>query len=396
MVAIAADPERRGQVDDVLRSRAIPEFKWFAVQKAGVIGNNWIATTVVGNFGEHVAIRTAANYVGIWNNARHEVVYFVTTRDEDCEPLDGSATYVLDLPAGALPGEQVNAYWSLSLVDIPGFVPVANRLDRYTFNSIAPPPTEDDGSLRICLAPESGPEAPEARWLPTPAGRAFSLTFRTYVPKDRPRPVGGSRQHRAGSRPHAERPGDSPSAGPAQPFEEMGGDQCRRLRDAPIAREVVDVDDDRSLLGQQQVDPQEVQPELQPHGASQRGQGGIGGERGTLRGMTHRERGGLQQPPHLIPHQVELVVDLPGHHIVLHEVGRLEPAVPPQLIARADQDGRTPPRATGRLHDTLPVPSGASHLRPGVDDPGRWHGQAVECAQHGDPVHEPQHAGDRR
>ncbi len=183
VAAMVRDPEVRDRVDQVLHAETIPGFQRYAVQEAGAVGNNWIATTVIGTYGEDVAIRTAANYVGIWANTSHEVVYFVTTRDADGRPLDGAGSYVLDFPATALPGDQVDAYWSLSLVDVPGFVAVPNRLDRYSFNSIAPPPSEADGSLRIVLAPESTPTVPEAHWLPTPRDRAFSLTFRTYVPR---------------------------------------------------------------------------------------------------------------------------------------------------------------------------------------------------------------------
>lgn len=42
--------------------------------------------TVIGTYGEDVAVRTAANYVGIWADARHEVIYFVTTRGADGAP----------------------------------------------------------------------------------------------------------------------------------------------------------------------------------------------------------------------------------------------------------------------------------------------------------------------
>ena len=71
--------------------------------------------------GNDYAIRTAANYIGIWANATAEVVYFVTTRDANGDPLDGSKRYVIDFPKSALPGDVVNAYWSLSMVDVPGY-----------------------------------------------------------------------------------------------------------------------------------------------------------------------------------------------------------------------------------------------------------------------------------
>lgn len=180
----AAEPAARAAIDLMLRREIVPEFQKFSVAAAGARRNNWIATTIVGNYGDDFAIRTAANYIGIWANARHEVVYFVTTRDSEGRPLDGSRTYVIDFPRDARPESVVNAYWSLSLVDVPGFKAVANPLDRYTFNSVAPPPAAEDGSLKIYLAPSAASNVPQSNWLPAPDGRPFSLTFRTYVPKD--------------------------------------------------------------------------------------------------------------------------------------------------------------------------------------------------------------------
>jgi len=181
---LAADPTHRATIDSLLRTKIIPAFQKYSVAEAGAMKNNWIGTTVIGNYGDDFAIRTAANYVGLWANARHEVIYFVTTRDADGKPLDGAHNYVIHFPKAELPDGVVNAYWSLSLVDVPGFVAVDNRLNRYTFNSVAPPPLEADGSLKIFLAPRAGGSIPESNWLPAPNGKPYSLTFRTYVPKD--------------------------------------------------------------------------------------------------------------------------------------------------------------------------------------------------------------------
>lgn len=176
------DPARRAAIDELLRAKIIPAFQTYSVAEAGATKNNWVGTTVIGNYGDDFAIRTAANYIGIWSNARHEVIYFVTTRDADGKPLDGAGNYVIHFPKSDRPDSVVNAYWSLSLVDVPGFLAVPNPLNRYTFNSIAPP--KADGSLKIFLAAKAGPGIPEANWLPAPDGKPFSLTFRTYVPKD--------------------------------------------------------------------------------------------------------------------------------------------------------------------------------------------------------------------
>ncbi|HWJ98397.1 MAG TPA: DUF1214 domain-containing protein [Acidimicrobiales bacterium] len=184
VVASIEDPEERTRTDEALRSTVVPEFQRYAVQEAGAVGGNWLATTVIGNYGDDIAIRTAANYVGIWANSRHEVVYFVTTRDADGNPLDGSLTYVLDFPAASHPDRVVDAYWSLSLVDVPRFVAVENRLDRYTFNSVNPPPANPDGGMQIFVAPDARGTIAEANWLPAAEGRPFSLTFRAYVPRE--------------------------------------------------------------------------------------------------------------------------------------------------------------------------------------------------------------------
>lgn len=181
---LAADSRTRAEINTLLRTKIIPAFQKFSVTEAGATRNNWVATTVIGNYGDDFSIRTAANYVGIWANARHEVIYFVTTRDTDGNALDGSKAYIMHFPKADLPDAVVNAYWSLSLVDVPGFLAVPNPINRYTFNSVAPPKLEADGSLKIFLAPRPGPGIPETNWLPAPDGKPFSLTFRTYVPKD--------------------------------------------------------------------------------------------------------------------------------------------------------------------------------------------------------------------
>jgi hypothetical protein len=181
---LAADPANRMAIDGLLRTKIIPAFQKYSVAEAGATRNSWVGTTVIGNYGDDFAIRTAANYVGIWANARHEVIYFVTTRDAGGKPLDGSQNYVINFPKSELPDGVVNAYWSLSLVDVPGFLAVPNRLNRYTFDSVAPPKSDPDGSIKIFLGPRPGPGIPESNWLPAPDGKPFSLTFRTYVPRD--------------------------------------------------------------------------------------------------------------------------------------------------------------------------------------------------------------------
>jgi len=184
-VALAAtDPARRATIDKTLRDQVIPRFNRFARQEAGLVRNNWFGTMVVGNYGEDFWIRSAANLIGIWANNTHEVVYFVTTRDAAGRPLDGGSTYELYFPKDALPQDVVNAFWSVHLVGVPDFFPVPNPLDRFVLSTYSNVKKNPDGSLTLVLAPEFVAGVPAANWLPTAPGRPFSLTWRTYIPKD--------------------------------------------------------------------------------------------------------------------------------------------------------------------------------------------------------------------
>ncbi len=184
-VALAAkDPAQRTAIDKKLRDYVIPRFNRFATQEAGLVRNNWLGTMVVGNYGEDFWIRSSANLIGNWANNTHEVIYFVTTRDALGRPLDGSKTYELHFPIDALPQDVVNAFWSVHLVGIPDFMPVPNRLDRFVLSTYSNVETNPAGSLTLVLAPNPVAGIPEANWLPTAPGKPFSLTWRTYIPKE--------------------------------------------------------------------------------------------------------------------------------------------------------------------------------------------------------------------
>jgi hypothetical protein len=180
----AADSGQRDALDRRLRETIVPQFLEYAVTEAGTFRNNWLGTLVIGNYGEDYKTRTAANLVGIWANASDEVIYYVGTRDSQGRPFDGESSYLVHFPADALPDRVVDAYWSIILVDVPGYRVVPNRLDRYNFNGFSPLRSEPDGSLRILISAEPDDGLPESNWLPSPERGPFSLTLRTYVPKD--------------------------------------------------------------------------------------------------------------------------------------------------------------------------------------------------------------------
>ena len=78
----------------------------------------------------------------------------------------------------------VNAYGSVFLVDVPDYRVVSNPLNRFNFSSDSGLKSEADGSLKIRIASKPGATVPESNWLPSADGKGFSLTLRTYVPKD--------------------------------------------------------------------------------------------------------------------------------------------------------------------------------------------------------------------
>ena len=59
-----------------------------------------------------------------------------------------------------------------------------NPLHRFNLNSYSLLKSEPDGSLKIAIGPTAVAGVAESNWLPAPEGKPFSLTFRTYVPKE--------------------------------------------------------------------------------------------------------------------------------------------------------------------------------------------------------------------
>ena len=180
---VASGKEARTAIDTELRP-IIAQFKDDALTKTMPYINHWLCGSTGGNYGADYKVRKAANYAGIWANSPGEVVYFVGTRDANEQPLDGGNEYVMHFPADKLPDSVVDAYWSVILVGVPDFRVVTNSLKRYNFNNHSPLEKEADGSLKIAVGPKPVSGVSESNWLPSAEGKPFSLTFRTYVPKE--------------------------------------------------------------------------------------------------------------------------------------------------------------------------------------------------------------------
>ena len=123
--------------------------------------------------------RAAAASGGLWGNHAYEAVYIMTYVDDQGDQLNGSRTYTLRLN----PPPPVQAFWSLTMYDVPTFYLVANEIDRYSIGDRTPGIVyAHDGSLTITLS-HTRPDDPvaEANWLPAPAGD-FRPVLRMYEP----------------------------------------------------------------------------------------------------------------------------------------------------------------------------------------------------------------------
>ena len=126
--------------------------------------------------------RMAAAVLGIYGNSKEEASYPVYFIDSEGRKLDGAQRYVLRFAGGQLP--PVNAFWSLTLYQLPASLLYANPINRYLINSPMLPQLkrDSDGGITIHIQHLSPGKDAEANWLPAPSG-PFFVAARLYWPK---------------------------------------------------------------------------------------------------------------------------------------------------------------------------------------------------------------------
>ena len=77
--------------------------------------------------------RMAGAVLGIYGNTKAEALYPAATVDSTGAPLTGANNYIYRFSPGQLP--PVNAFWSLTMYQLPESLLVANPIDRYVINS---------------------------------------------------------------------------------------------------------------------------------------------------------------------------------------------------------------------------------------------------------------------
>jgi hypothetical protein len=127
--------------------------------------------------------RALGTQVGIGANSREEALYPIYEKDASGALLDGAkGRYTLSFKGGDLP--PVNAFWSLTMYDLPSQLLVDNPINRYLINAPMLPDLKKDadGGLTIYIQHESPGKDKESNWLPAPNGR-FMMAMRYYLPK---------------------------------------------------------------------------------------------------------------------------------------------------------------------------------------------------------------------
>jgi hypothetical protein len=127
--------------------------------------------------------RMGAAVMGIYGNSKLEAMYPVFGVDADGKKLNGANDYTLHFAAGQLP--PVNAFWSLTMYELPASLLVANPINRYLINSPMLPQLNRDANGGLTLLVQNGSPGrdKEANWLPAPKG-PFIAYMRLYWPKD--------------------------------------------------------------------------------------------------------------------------------------------------------------------------------------------------------------------
>jgi len=123
-------------------------------------------------------MRALAARAGLWGNHAYEAAYAQIFQDADGEQLTGTKRYTIrfhELPP-------VEAFWSLTMYDMPNYYLVANPIDRYSIGDRTPGNRyDDDGSLTVVIQHDPPDEAEQANWLPAPPTN-FRPVMRMYQP----------------------------------------------------------------------------------------------------------------------------------------------------------------------------------------------------------------------
>ena len=176
------DPDTR----DAMQSGMVDAWTEFKQFKTGKIDTGQVTAGALfgtpDQLGDNYLYRMAGAVLGIFGNSAEEAMYPILTTDADGDPLSGAHNYTLRLGPGQLP--PVNAFWSVTMYQLPESLLVDNPINRYLINSPMLPSLvkDSDGGVTIRVQNQSPGPDQEANWLPAPPG-PFAMVMRLYWPR---------------------------------------------------------------------------------------------------------------------------------------------------------------------------------------------------------------------
>ncbi|KUI29596.1 cell envelope protein [Mycobacterium sp. IS-1742] len=180
--ADALAPEMRSAVEDGMAD-AWAEFDAFKKNEVdtGKVGSAQFFGTAEDLKGNYL-YRMAGAVLGIYGNTAAEALYPGLLNDSEGQPLTGANNYTVRFAPGQLP--PVNAFWSLTMYEMPASLLVANPMQRYLINSPMLPSLvpDPDGGYTFYVQNASPGIEKESNWLPAPKG-PFQMVLRLYWPK---------------------------------------------------------------------------------------------------------------------------------------------------------------------------------------------------------------------
>jgi len=127
--------------------------------------------------------RMSSAVLGIYGNSKEEANYPIYFVDAERNPLNGATgRYTVKFETDQLP--PVNAFWSLTMYELPASLLTENPISRYLINSQMEPDLirDADGGITLYIQHEPPGKDKEPNWLPAPRG-PFFMVLREYWPK---------------------------------------------------------------------------------------------------------------------------------------------------------------------------------------------------------------------
>jgi hypothetical protein len=180
--AAKLSPEMKKAVEDGMADA----WQAFAEAKKQVDAGKMTAGDLLGSreyLKNNYIYRMLAAVLIIYGNSKQEAMYPVYTVDASGQKLDAAQSrYTLRFAPDQLP--PVNAFWSLTMYELPSRLLVANPLNRYLINSPMLPDLkrDADGGLTLYIQRDSPGRDRESNWLPAPSG-PFLMFLRLFWPK---------------------------------------------------------------------------------------------------------------------------------------------------------------------------------------------------------------------